>query len=271
MVDNESLLKPINEIDISDELKELQHLMPIDPADRERLKKDIERTREIRVPIVCYQDEEGYYKILAGLNRWQIAQELNIDLIPVQTFTGTLKERKDFVINDNLSRRQMTEEDKIALVGYLTKHGATVAELQESLKKSERQIQNLRALYKEAERESSERGEAEPTRSDIIKIRDRKNQERKRKETKRVQRLHPQETRPEIPNVKNNPLQTASGARREIDNKKIVDNISLHEKFFNRLLVVVEKHIRDNPNGKGIKNLKTDVEVIKKAMGRDKS
>jgi len=96
----------------SPELEALQYLMPMKPDDRERLKKDIAESKEIRDAIKCYQDKEGYFLILAGLNRWEIAVELGIKTVPVQIYKGTTKEYRELVINDNLNRRHLSINDK---------------------------------------------------------------------------------------------------------------------------------------------------------------
>lgn len=104
------------------ELIEIQAFMPMDPADRERLKKDIEETGEIRDPLKIYKDRRtGQDLILGGYNRQQIAIELGIDLVPVDEYEGTPAERRDLVVKDNLNRRHMTAEQKRALIRYFYK------------------------------------------------------------------------------------------------------------------------------------------------------
>ncbi len=101
------------------ELVEVQALMPIDPADRERLKEDISKDG-IRDAIKVYRNGTKYY-ILGGYNRWRIAQELGIKTVPVEIYYLTEEERRDLVIKDNLNRRHLTREQKQRLIEYFLK------------------------------------------------------------------------------------------------------------------------------------------------------
>lgn len=107
---NPQLLTP------SPELLELQPLMPISKDDRDTLTTDI-RENGIRDAIKVYQDEDGAFFIIGGLNRWEIAKELGIEIVDIMIFDGTEKEIKELVINDNLSRRHLKTADKRALIG----------------------------------------------------------------------------------------------------------------------------------------------------------
>jgi ParB-like chromosome segregation protein Spo0J len=100
----------------SPELIEVQALMPIDPADRERLKEDIAKDG-IRDAIKVYKNGNKYY-ILGGYNRWRIAQELGITSVPVEIYHISEKERRDLVIKDNLNRRHLTRDQKQKLIEY---------------------------------------------------------------------------------------------------------------------------------------------------------
>lgn len=103
----------------SPELVEVQALMPIDNADRERLKEDIAKDG-IRDAIKVYKDGSKYY-ILGGYNRWRIAQELGIDTVPVEIYRLSPDERRDLVIKDNLNRRHLTREQKQRLIAFFLK------------------------------------------------------------------------------------------------------------------------------------------------------
>ena len=103
----------------SPELVEVQALMPIDPADRERLKEDIAKDG-IRDAIKVYKNGSKYY-ILGGYNRWRIAQELGISTVPVEIYHIGPEERRDLVIKDNLNRRHLTREQKQRLIAYFLK------------------------------------------------------------------------------------------------------------------------------------------------------
>lgn len=100
----------------SPELVEVQALMPIDPADRERLKEDISKDG-IRDAIKVYKNGSKYY-ILGGYNRWRIAQELGIRTVSVEIYYLPEDERRDLVIKDNLNRRHLTREQKQRLIEF---------------------------------------------------------------------------------------------------------------------------------------------------------
>ena len=100
------------DIGISPELTEVQALMPIDTADRENLRRDIEESGEIRDPIKVYADKKGNYLILCGYNRWKIAQELGWPTVPIEIMNLSLKEREELVWKDNLNRRHLTTRQK---------------------------------------------------------------------------------------------------------------------------------------------------------------
>jgi hypothetical protein len=104
------------------ELIEIQALMPIDPADKERLRADIQESGEIRDALKVYRDRRsGDLLILGGYNRWQIALELELSSVPVDEYEGTPAQRRDLVIKDNLNRRHLTAEQKRDLIRYFLK------------------------------------------------------------------------------------------------------------------------------------------------------
>ncbi|MBP6738386.1 MAG: ParB N-terminal domain-containing protein [Leptospiraceae bacterium] len=109
-------LKNVSEIFISPELEETQKYMPISKEDREALKESI-RVNGIREPLKVY-DKKGKYFLLAGLNRLEIARELEIKTVWVELWEGKKEEYRDFTIQDNLERRHFTNKQKIALVNY---------------------------------------------------------------------------------------------------------------------------------------------------------
>lgn len=106
----------VNELQPSPELLEVQSFLPISAEDRERLKKDIEKSGEIRDPIKIYFDKEGNPMILGGFNRWHIAQELGWQFVPCEVMEVAPKERRELAIMDNLARRHMTREQKQRIV-----------------------------------------------------------------------------------------------------------------------------------------------------------
>lgn len=111
----------INDLGISPELAEVQALMPIDPKDRENLKKDIEESGEIRDPVKVYVNGSGSYLILCGYNRWRIAQELGWDSVPIEVLNLSPVERQELVWKDNLNRRHLTREQKQRLIDHFLK------------------------------------------------------------------------------------------------------------------------------------------------------
>ncbi len=119
MISQGNTEKNPNTLLMSQELKEAQHLMPISEADRDNLKKDIEKNG-MRHPVIAYRKDGGYH-ILAGWNRREIAIELNMPLVAVQIIEGTPEEYKSFVITENLSRRHLTTEQKRELIQHLLK------------------------------------------------------------------------------------------------------------------------------------------------------
>ena len=92
-------LKNVSEIFISPELEETQKYMPISKEDREALKESI-RVNGIREPLKVY-DKKGKYFLLAGLNRLEIARELEIKTVWVELWEGKKEEYRDFTIQDN--------------------------------------------------------------------------------------------------------------------------------------------------------------------------
>jgi len=113
-----SSLKLAKALQIAPELAEVQAFMPIDPADYENLKADIEKNG-IRDPLKVYQ-KDGQSFLIAGFNRVKIAQELNItDPLPVDTYKGTPAEYKELAIIDNLNRRHLTIAQKKKIAEYL--------------------------------------------------------------------------------------------------------------------------------------------------------
>lgn len=106
----------------SPELLEIQPLMEIDRGDFERLREDIKRSGEIRDPIKVYYDKTGSPLILGGFNRWKIAVEIGFEFVPIEIYDGlTPRQRRELVINDNLSRRQLTRTQKENLINYFLK------------------------------------------------------------------------------------------------------------------------------------------------------
>jgi ParB-like chromosome segregation protein Spo0J len=82
----------------------------------EKLSDDI-RKRGILVPLIAKLD----YTLLSGHNRLAIAKELNLTHVPVQFVISSLTEdeEREFVVKDNLLRRQLSNDEKIKLYRVL--------------------------------------------------------------------------------------------------------------------------------------------------------
>lgn len=109
------------------ELRAVQHIPPqdlksniisdkyftkIDGDERAKLVEDIRR-RGILVPLIAKLDNT----LLAGHNRLSVALELGLPTVPVQYLVTQLseKEEREFVVKDNLLRRQLSVDDRIQL------------------------------------------------------------------------------------------------------------------------------------------------------------
>jgi ParB-like chromosome segregation protein Spo0J len=81
-----------------------------------KLSEDIQ-TRGILVPLIAKRDNT----LLAGHNRLEIAQRLKLKVVPVQYVDTALTEatEKEFVIKDNLLRRQLSTGERIELYRLL--------------------------------------------------------------------------------------------------------------------------------------------------------
>ena len=75
-------------------------------------REDIRR-RGIIVPLIAKRDGT----LLAGHNRLMIAREINLKLVPVQYVQEELTEEqeREFIIKDNILRRQLSQEKRITL------------------------------------------------------------------------------------------------------------------------------------------------------------
>jgi ParB-like chromosome segregation protein Spo0J len=87
-----------------------------DSAHLQMLQEDV-RKRGILVPLIAKRDGT----LLAGHNRLQIALALKLHLVPVQYVQETLSEEaeREFIIKDNLLRRQLSSEKKMSLYKQL--------------------------------------------------------------------------------------------------------------------------------------------------------
>jgi len=107
---------------VSPELEEVQAYFPISAEDRERLKKDIQESGEIRDPIKVYYDNKDNCLILGGKNRWEIARELGWQFVPIEVFDLKPKDRRELALMDNLARRHMNADQKRRVIEMFLKN-----------------------------------------------------------------------------------------------------------------------------------------------------
>lgn len=102
---------PVAEVRLSE--KNRAAFSPLSEPDLERLKTDIAE-RGIIVPLILKQDKT----LIAGHNRLKAAQDLGLEVVPVQYVETELSPESEtaFVIKDNLLRRQLTAEQKAAAI-----------------------------------------------------------------------------------------------------------------------------------------------------------
>lgn len=110
-----------------------------------QLREDIEK-RGIVVPLLVKKDGT----LLAGHNRLQIAREIGLRFVPVQYIQEELSERQEqeFIINDNLLRRHLSNEERIRLYKIL------FPEFDEVLAASKRGGDKKSETYKRKENQS---------------------------------------------------------------------------------------------------------------------
>jgi len=90
-----------------------EYFQPLPADEYEKLKEDIRR-RGVLVPVIA----TAAGVILSGHRRAQITRELGRTFIPVQFIAGklTAAQEREFLIKDNLLRRQLGPEEKKALI-----------------------------------------------------------------------------------------------------------------------------------------------------------
>lgn len=120
---------------LAPELTEVQGMMPISADDRARLEESIKEDG-VRDPVKGYFDEDGIFNILSGANRWDIAKHLG-KMVPYEIVDPA--DREQFAVDENLSRRHLTTEQKRKLVAYL---------LTQNPEASDRQIGKLAGVSK---------------------------------------------------------------------------------------------------------------------------
>ena len=106
---------------VSPELAAVESLMPISAEDRQALRESIERDG-IREPLRGYWDKadgKRVFRVLSGLNRLEIARELNLSTVPVEAVETD--DREAFAIDENRARRQLSLDDKRRLAAWILK------------------------------------------------------------------------------------------------------------------------------------------------------
>jgi len=166
-------------------------------ADRDRLKDDIQ-TRGILVPLIAKQDGT----LLAGHTRLSIALEIGLEIIPVQFVESELNEKAEteFILKDNVLRRQLSEEQKILILAKLypdyfeaenlrggnqksdeisKAHGEPlIKKLSKDIGESPASIKRAKQVYQAAKKKSAT---GIPTQADIKTAREEKNRDRQAK------------------------------------------------------------------------------------------
>lgn len=192
---------PVDRLAPSKELLGIQKMMEISTTDRETLKHDIKESGAIRDPIKAYRSGNSFL-ILGGYNRWLIAKELKWNHVPVEVVNLDQEHRKNLVVDDNLSRRQLSDEQRTMLLAIRypqyfepksedlwkrKKMGETVSPISaEKIAKSagltSRTIKNYKANYQQAKEHARAEGRKDAVIEDLVKIREDKNAERRAKE-----------------------------------------------------------------------------------------
>jgi ParB-like chromosome segregation protein Spo0J len=96
-----------------------EYFSALEGDERARLVEDI-RKRGVLVPLIAKLDNT----LLAGHNRLSVALELGLRTVPVQYVVTQLseEEEREFIVKDNLLRRQLTLDDRLKLYRALYKN-----------------------------------------------------------------------------------------------------------------------------------------------------
>ncbi len=115
-----------------------EYFTDLDKTEYDNLKADIKKNG-ILTPLII--DTEN--NILAGHQRYRIAQDLNLKILPcIQRVFKSETDKELFLINDNLLRRHLSKEQKAVIIALIEKkHGIKYKrgnpDLSNSLKKSD--------------------------------------------------------------------------------------------------------------------------------------
>jgi ParB-like chromosome segregation protein Spo0J len=101
-----------NEFEILSELRDL--IIPLSEEEFSLLKEDI-KVNGVNDPLLIWHDQENNRRVLIdGHNRYQIAQDLGVDfsIKEISADLTSLEEVKDFMIDHQFARRNLTEAQK---------------------------------------------------------------------------------------------------------------------------------------------------------------
>ena len=174
----------------------LNSFSPLTGKHYERLKADIAKNG-ILVPLIARKDGQ----LLAGHNRLQIAKELNLGSVPVQFLETDLlpKAEQEFLIKDNLLRRQLSPADQAIYLSELypaefetdmrggdrkseksKRHGVPlIGRIANETGLNPRTVDRAKATHREAVNLARSAGRQKPARADYEQAAKRKNEKRK--------------------------------------------------------------------------------------------
>lgn len=102
-----------SEFVVLEELKDL--IIPLSEEEYRLLKEDI-KENGVNDPLLIWNDKQGSRRVLIdGHNRYAIAKELELSDYPIKEVAGkldTIEEVKDFMIDHQFARRNLTEAQK---------------------------------------------------------------------------------------------------------------------------------------------------------------
>jgi ParB-like chromosome segregation protein Spo0J len=109
-------VKQVSPAELRGNIKNKEYFGQESEQERQHLREDIRR-RGIIVPLIAKRDGT----LLAGHNRWLLAQELKLKYVPVQYVQEELTDEREreFIVKDNLLRRQLSAEKRMSLYQML--------------------------------------------------------------------------------------------------------------------------------------------------------
>jgi len=158
---------------------------PLSPGEFDRLKADIKKNG-IHDALIVTPEKNGKRTVLAGHNRLVAAKELKLPSVPVREIDLEGKKQTEFIIRDNLHRRQLSGAEKIILLAKLypdemdseDKGGRTgkgdtlsplktIPEIAAETGQSERSVQRAKSTHQETKKKT---GKSKPDLRDYEKI-----------------------------------------------------------------------------------------------------